>query len=252
MHLTPERPRSRGLPALVQYPSSEHGRCMATNGLRLAGALAAVYAARRYYRNWGTTKEECGMPLPGDELIAGPVIQTTEAVWIDTPPEVVWPWLVQMGQDRGGIYTFETLENLVGLQYHNADEIHPEWQQLASGDEVRLARKGWLGLREGLALQVVDVVDQQFIVLRTTSPRQLCDMVWSFTVTPHWDDRCRLMIRVRTALRHPGQVLLTELIGPALSFITRGMLLGIKRRAQEDLQAETSAARASDDLHHRV
>jgi hypothetical protein len=223
---------------------------MTTNGLRLAGALAVLYAARRYYRNWGTTKEECSMPMPGDGLTTGPLVQTTEAVWIDAPPEAVWPWLVQMGQDRGGIYTFETLENLVGLQYHNADEIHPEWQQLAPGDTVRLARKGWLGLREGLTLQVVDVVHGHSIVLRATSPRHLCDMVWSFTVTPHWDDRCRLLIRVRTALRHPGQVLLTEISGPAISFVTRGVLLGIKRRAQEHLQAEVSAARAIDDLHH--
>lgn len=225
---------------------------MTTNRLRLAGALAVLYAARRYYRNWGTTKEECSRSMPGDELTTGPFVQTTEAVWIDAPPKSVWPWLVQMGQDRGGIYTFETLENLVGLQYHNADEIHPEWQHLAPGDAVRLARKGWLGLRDGLTLEVVDVIDQHWIVLRATSPRHLCDMVWSFTVTPHGDDRCRLLIRVRTALRHPGQVLITEILGPAISFITRGVLLGIKRRAQGHHQAEVSASRASDDRHHVV
>lgn len=225
---------------------------MARNGLRLIGTLAVLYAARRYYRNWGTTKEECRMALPGDELTTAPFVQTTEAVWIDAPAAAVWPWLVQMGQDRGGIYTFETLENLVGLQYHNADEIHPEWQQLTAGDAVRLARKGWLGLREGLTLQVADVIDQQSIVLRAESSRHLCDMVWSLTVTPHLDDRCRLIVRVRTALRHPGQVLVTELLGPAVSFITRGILLGIKRRAQEQVQAEASAARAIDDLHHAM
>lgn len=225
---------------------------MRANGLRLAGALAALYAARRYYRNWGTTKEECRTRLPGDELTTGPLVQTTEAVWIDASPKTVWPWLVQMGQDRGGIYTFEALENLIGLQYHNADQIHPEWQQLAPGDTVRLARKGWLGLREGLTLQVASVVETQSVVLRAKSPHHLCDMVWSFTVTPHRDDRCRLLIRVRTGLRHPGQVLITELMGPAVAFVTRGILLGIKRRAEEQIQAEASAARASGDLHRVV
>jgi hypothetical protein len=222
---------------------------MTTNGLRFAGLVAVLYAARRYYRNWGTTKDECRMSLAGDELTAGPYVQTTEAVWIDASSETVWPWLVQMGQDRAGIYTFEALENLIGLHYHNADEVHPEWLNLAPGDTVRLARKGWLGLREGLTLQVASIVDGQSIVLRATSPQHLCDMVWSFNLIPHWEDRCRLLIRVRTGLRHPGQVLITESMGPAVAFVTRGILLGVKRRAQGQHQAELSAARASDDLH---
>ncbi|AEV76365.1 hypothetical protein MycrhN_5900 [Mycolicibacterium rhodesiae NBB3] len=225
---------------------------MTTNGLRLAGLVAALYAARRYYRNWGTTKDECRMSLAGDELTVGPYVQTTEAVWIDASSETVWPWLVQMGQDRAGIYTFEALENLIGLHYHNADEVHPEWQNLAPGDTVRLARKGWLGLREGLTLQVESIVNGQSIVLRATSPQHLCDMVWSFNLIPHWEDRCRLLIRVRTGLRHPGQVLITESMGPAVAFVTRGILLGVKRRAQGQHQAELSAARASDDLHRVV
>ena len=89
------------------------------------------------------------MYLVGDDLVAGPVVRTTEAVSIDAPAGTVWPWLVQMGQDRGGLYTFEKLENLVGLRYVNADRVHPEWQHLAPGDTVRLVPKGWMGLREG-------------------------------------------------------------------------------------------------------
>ena len=84
--------------------------------MRVAAAAALLYAARRYYRNWGTTKEECAMYLPGDELLDRPVVRTTEAVWINAPANAVWPWLVQMGQDRGGLYSDETLENLVGLE----------------------------------------------------------------------------------------------------------------------------------------
>ena len=60
-------------------------------------ASAGLYAARRYYRNWGTTKEECETTLPGDELVDDPVLQTTEGVSIDAPAADVWPWLVQMG-----------------------------------------------------------------------------------------------------------------------------------------------------------
>ena len=219
---------------------------------RLAQATAGVallYAARRYYRNWGTTKDECRMDLPGDELVGRPAVQTTEGVWIDAPASAVWPWLVQMGQDRGGLYSYQTLESLAGLHYRNADRIHPEWQHLAPGDAIRLVPKGWMGLREGIALRVVDVIDQRSIVLRATPSEHHWDAVWSFHLIPHWEDRCRLLIRTRTRLRHPGDVLATELAGPAKAFITRGMLLGVKHRAERQLQTETTAAITSEDIH---
>ena len=228
---------------------------MIKNGLRFAGAMAILYAARRYYRNWGTTKEECQMFLDGDELIAGPVVRSTEAVSIDGPPSAVWPWLVQLGQDRGGLYTFEKLENFAGLRYVNADRIHPEWQHLAAGDTIRLVPKGWMGLRDGLVLEVEEVVDQQFIVLSASVRREWnreWNVVWSFHVIPHWDDRCRLLVRIRTPLRRPGQALVTELAGPATALVTRGILLGIRRRVQQQVQAEAAAAKASDDLHRVV
>jgi hypothetical protein len=221
---------------------------MTSNLTRAAGVLAVLYGARRFYRNWGTTKEECRMPLAGDRYLDGPVVQTTEAVWIDAPAESVWPWLVQIGQDRGGVYTFEAVESLAGLHYRSADRIHPEWQELAPGDSVRLVPRGWLGLRDGIALQVVHVDDHESIVLRTPS-QDMWDAVWSFHAIPHWDNRCRLIVRIRTRLRRPGQVFVDEFVGPVQAFVIRGMLLGIKRRAQQHFQAEASAKKASGDLH---
>lgn len=164
---------------------------------RGAAVTGALYAARRYYRNWGTTKEECQMTLPGDELVGSPAVQTTEGVWIDAPADVIWPWLVQMGQDRGGLYSYEALENVVGLRYRNADKIHPEWQHLAPGDVVRLVPKGWMGLREGVALPVAQVIERKSVVLRGEPPGLPVDAVWSFHLQPHWEDRCRLLIRTR-------------------------------------------------------
>src|SRR6185312_10816707 len=69
-----------------------------------AASLAILYGARRYYRNWGTRKSESRMLLPGDALVGDPAIQTTEAVYIDAPVSAVWPWLLQIGQGRGGFY----------------------------------------------------------------------------------------------------------------------------------------------------
>jgi hypothetical protein len=225
---------------------------MATKLTRAAAAAALLYAARRYYRNWGTTKEECRMRLQGDELVGNPFDQTTEGIWINASASSVWPWLVQMGQDRGGLYSYETLENFVGLDYQNADRVHPEWQHLAPGDQIRLAPKGWMGVRKGLAMHVLDVIDQQCIVLGAASAGQPSDVVWSFHLIPHWEDRCRLLIRTRTRLRHPGEVIITELLGPAKAFLTRGILLGIKRRAEGLAQGEAAASKASSHLHRVV
>jgi hypothetical protein len=189
---------------------------------QLAALIAALYAARRYYRNWGTTKGECQVRLPGDELVGDPVIQVTEAAWIDAPPSAIWPWLVQMGWDRNG---------LIGLRVHDADQIHSESQQLEVGDVLRLTPKGWMGLRDGLALRVEAITPKRSIVLRATSPN-LPKAVWSFHLQPHWANHTRVLGRVRVGLRHPGEVFAVELARPAIALMTRGVLLSVKRRAQ--------------------
>ena len=170
------------------------------------------------------------MRLPGDQLVGDPVIQATEAVWIDASPSAVWPWLLRMGQDRGSLYS-EALANLIGLRFHNADRVDPGSQQLAVGDVVRLAPQGWMGLRNGLTLSVDAITPERSIVLRATSPN-LPRAVWSFHLQPHWDDRSRLIARARVGLRHPGEVFAMELARPAIALITRSVLLGIKRRVR--------------------
>ena len=198
-----------------------------------AVASAGLYAARQYFRNWGTTKEECETPLPGDELVAQPAVQTTEGVWIEAPAAEVWPWLVQMGQDRGGLYSYEKLENLAGLRHRNADRIHPEWQNLAVGDVIRVVPRGWMGLSDGVALPVSQLIEGESIVLRLQPPDVPVDGVWSFHVVARWEDRCRLLVRTRLRMRVPGEAVGAEAIGPAMSLMTRGMLLGIKRRVEQ-------------------
>jgi hypothetical protein len=189
---------------------------------QVAVLLAVLYAARRYYRNWGTSKEECQARLPGDELVGEPVLQVTEAAWIDAPPSRIWPWLLQMGQDPDG---------LIGLRTRKTDQVHPGWQQLSVGDVVRLIPKGWMGLRDGLSLRVEAITPRRSIVLRATSPN-LPKAVWSFHLQPHWANHTRVLARARVGLRHPGEVFAVELARPAIALMTRGVLLSIKRRAQ--------------------
>jgi hypothetical protein len=137
-----------------------------------------------------------------------------------------------MGQDRGGLYGYEFLENSVGLHHRNAGRIHPEWQRIAPGDVVRLSPKGWFAFPDGIALAVTEVVDERAIVLHTAPPGLPWEAVWSFHVIPRGDDRCRLLVRTRVGLRHPGEVLLAEIASPVTAMMTRGMLRGVKRRAQ--------------------
>ncbi|EHI13731.1 hypothetical protein [Mycolicibacterium thermoresistibile] len=209
-----------------------------------AGTAALLYAARRYYRNWGTTKHECRQRLPGDELIRPPLVRTTEGVWIDRPAETVWPWLVQMGHNRGGLYGRGGLQALLGLARDSADRIHPQWQHLEPGDRVQLAPPGWLGRPAGLVMTVAQVLDGEALVLRGSPPDMPWDSVISFHVLARGPDKCRLLVRSRTALRRPGQVLVAELAGPVAALLTRGLLLGIKHRAEAPSSAEEALVSA--------
>jgi hypothetical protein len=213
-----------------------------------AALFAMLYGARRYYRNWGATKGECEMRLPGDTLVRDPAVQTTEAVYIDAPPSSVWPWLLQMGQDRGGFYGFEGLKNLAGLRHRDTDRVHPEWQQLAVGDAMRLAPEGWWGLPGGVTLNVTDIVPEKYVVFSSTSEDLPINGVWSFHLQPHWEDRVRILTRARIALRHPGEVFALELARPVIALGTRGLLLGIKHRVERLPTANATQARPAAEI----
>ncbi len=181
---------------------------------RTAALIGLLYAARRYYRNWGATKAECRMVLPGDGAVADPAVQTTEAVYIDAPVSAVWSDLLQAGRQR-----------------RDADS-DPESRQLAVGDVVRLAPEGWMGLPAGVRLTVAELVAEKYVVLGATGADQRWNAVWSFHIQPHWEDRVRLLTRARIALRHPGEVFAMELLRPVIALGTRALLLGIKHRVE--------------------
>jgi hypothetical protein len=200
------------------------------------GAQAGLARAARRARNWGATENEQGAELPGDDLLPGKASVTTRAVSIEAPAEEVWRWLVQIGQDRGGMYSYDWLENAFGLGIHSTGEIREEWQPLAPGDLVRLVPKGWLGLPEGLALSVARVDPGRSIVLREQPPQQPWDAVWSFHVRPLGQNRCRLLSRSRSAPVRGAARLAVPVMEPVTLVMTRKMLLGIKRRAEGHVQ----------------
>ena len=110
-------------------------------GAGLAGVSVYALAIRPWLLRWGATAAERSKSLPGDLLVPQANSSATRAITIDAPPERVWPWIVQIGQGRGGFYSYTWLENLVGCEIVNAGTIHAEWQDLKPGDSLRLHPK---------------------------------------------------------------------------------------------------------------
>jgi hypothetical protein len=189
---------------------------------------------------WGATDDEVQRSFPGDDLVPNPKWQYTNAVTIETPVADVWPWLVQIGQGRGGWYSYEWLENLVGCDVHNADQIIREFQHLEVGDSVRLAAD-----MPGYPVAIVE--PGRAIVLyadsRTghapvpvgTKPGDYYASTWGFFLDDAGDNRTRFISRlrndynprIRNRLFH-GPIL----VEPVSTAMQRKMLRSIKRRAE--------------------
>ena len=216
--------------------------------LRLAAAVALLGAAywtvvRPRLLNWGATPAEAGRRLPGDDLLPEPDAESTVAVTIDAPPGAVWPWLRQLGQDRGGFYSYEWAENLVGLDIHNADRVVPEWQDISVGDAVRLATEARF---PDATLEVAAVEPERALVLRT--PDEPTGWVWSFLLDPD-DGTTRLLVRSRIRLpANPAvRVAARAVLDPVAWFMTRGMLRGLRSRAERPASRRNAPGTATED-----
>jgi uncharacterized protein YndB with AHSA1/START domain len=211
-------------------------------GLFGAAAAAAYFViARPWLLRWGATEADSDRPLPGDELVAGALYRATRAIEIDAPVEKVWPWLVQLGQGRGGFYTYDELENLFGLNIHSAETIVPDLQKLQVGDVVRLAP----GNAE-VEMTVAQLEPNKLLVLRThdaqaNTPQPAGDYfkgqiagTWAFVLEPLPGDRSRLVVRFRSAWRPSGAAEIANLLllEPVHFIMERGMLQGIKQRTE--------------------
>jgi uncharacterized protein YndB with AHSA1/START domain len=194
----------------------------------LAAYMAAATALWPWHRTWGATDEEQVMSLPGDTRHRDPAYELIHAVTIDAPPETVWPWLAQLGQDRGGFYSYDWLERIFQADVHNADRLHAEWQHQAPGEFVRATQPGYLGGVFG--------PDLGWRITYLDPPRAMVLENWgAFVLQPTADGRTRLLIRSR--MGGPR----TPVWGAGLTFaafelphfiMQRRMMLGIKERAE--------------------
>jgi hypothetical protein len=211
----------------------------------VAAALEALGAAYSFVllprlRRWGATGEEAARALPGDDLIPAPLYATTHAISVNAPVQDVWPWLVQLGQNRGGFYTYDALENLFRLDIHSADRIHEEWQDLeASRDYVCLDPGGTM------KMTIAVLEPPRAFVIRTGAPgdepqgpgdffKGEIAASWAFVVEPAGDGACRLLIRWRADWREtvPAAVARAFLLEPVHFVMEEGMLRGIRDRAE--------------------
>ncbi|WP_126664309.1 hypothetical protein [Haloterrigena salifodinae] len=224
-------------------------RLVATAAVLLAGAYHV--AIRPWHRRWGATADEARGPLPGDDLLPGASDQVTHAIEIDAPAESVWPWLVQLGQDRGGFYSYDRLERAVGADIHNVDRIVPEYQDLEEGDVVRLAPDDYPVSSPESAPEVARFDPERALVLRP--PGDSPAWTWAFVLKPVGEGSTRLLARMRSnphrssigpRTAHPilGEAVDYLFWEPAHFLMERKMLRGIKRRAE---RAERTAAHSA-------
>jgi hypothetical protein len=203
-----------------------------------SGGAAVVALARGRYLHWGSTAAELASALPGDDLVAIANITATRAITIPAAAEAVWPWIAQLGQGRGGFYTYDFLENLVGCDIHSADRIVPEWQSITVGDEVRLHPE--VGLRVALLDPGTALVLRGGIPMGPVAPPY--DFTWAFIVRAQDDGTTRLVVRERYEYTRWWSSLLVEPVQLISFVMSQRMLRGIKQRAQRTVicTAETA------------
>jgi hypothetical protein len=188
--------------------------------------IAYLFAIWPWMQHWGATAEERTATLPGDALVPGATDQSTRAVLIRAPADDVWRWVVQIGQDRGGFYSYDWLENLFGADIHNAERVRPEWQTLRAGDLVRAIPPGYLGgvLDETPGWRVAAIEPGRWFVLQG----------WGlFLVEPVTATTSRLVVRTRFRDETWWGPVVTRLgFGPVHFVMERRMLLGVRARAE--------------------
>jgi hypothetical protein len=191
--------------------------------LALAGLLAAAAVAysrlRQPILTWGATKEEAASTLPGDELLVDADGVSTRAIDIDAPAEAVWPWLAQMGPSpRGGAYTYDWIENLMGLDMHSADKILEEFQHPQIGDTIGFGAN---------RMRLERVEPERVLAWRS----QDGNWVWTFVLRKH-NGTTRLISRNRFRLPTLAVRIAMLPMEPGSLVMERKMLLGIRRRAE--------------------
>ena len=172
---------------------------------------------------WGATTSEITAIFPGDEFVPEPASIVNRAITIQAAPEQIYPWIIQLGADKGGMYSYTWLENMIHCPQTNADRIHPEWQNLQVGDLVRMCPEDFGPVPYTVAL----LNPFSSIVMGHQDNGNWTD-VWQFVIQPLPEGASRLILRTRTNLT--GGI--WTIIHPGVFIMERAMLVGIKDRVE--------------------
>lgn len=225
----------------MSIPSTvSEARDVVVGGSLVLGTVVGAPILRTRYRSWGATPDEVGRSFPGDEVVRGAQLTSTRAIDIAAAPAAVWAWLVQIGHDRGGLYSYDGLENLFGCDLHSTDRLDPELQHLGIGDVVAAGPPGYP------AWQVVDIEAPRHLVLlaldprtralpptgSTPPPKGFSASSWQWLLEPQEDGNAtRVLVRTRTAYSRDLSTL-WHVVEPVSFVMERRMLLGLKARAE--------------------
>jgi hypothetical protein len=228
---------------LLHTTMSATTRSIANRAVGVLFAAIVLYFGvfRPWGMRWGVTAEEARGPWPGEEQVDRPRTSCTMGITIKAPVSQVWPWLVQIGQERGGFYSYEWLENSFGFEIHNADRVVPEWQHLDVGDGIRLHHAGTplrvslveperaIVLVAGKKLGAEISSDPTFMRLQSYDAFQ-----WAFYLKPQPDGTTRFIARIRTEWPLTMREMLHNwlFVEPVAFVMQRRMAIGLKARAE--------------------
>ena len=226
----------------------------------VAGCVAVAYAflVRPRMLRSGATDDEVESAYPGAELIPGGRRGATMAVTIDAPPGAVWPWLVQMGCDRGGWYSWDRLDN---AGEPSAERIHPEWLDVSVGARMLSTPSGatWFEVaalepERFLALRApIDVHGGRPFDTKGVRPRLYNDSVWCFQLKELPGDRTRLVVSGYAAQHPKAPLAIADFLfwEPAHWIMQRRQFANLKRRAESSPAPLAAAADDAPLAHER-
>jgi len=216
-------------PLLIRYPFLRALYLFCIWWVITLATLTILYFAwiREYQMNWGASAADASRYMAGDELIIDPHLNATRAIEIEAPPEKIWPWIVQMGYNRGGFYGFDKLDN---GGFPSAEVVLPEWQDVAVGDSIPITE------HKGTIYYLLEVVEMEpgTSMLWVFIATPWSGATWSWGLYPIDDNRTKLVSRLRHT--YPIETVQGKLIWGLLDvmeiFMMRTTLRGIKRRAE--------------------
>jgi hypothetical protein len=226
------------------------GRTWLTTLAAAAGTAAAYHLlVRPRILRRGATDEEAARALPGDEVAPPGSSRSTMATTIAATPEQIWPWLAQVGWGRAAFYSYNRIENLIGMDTHNADRVHPEWQGLQVGDTMWMSHPRLKYLFP--ETKVVEIDPNKALVFAIHGPEGTDAPptgTWSFVLEPVDDASTRLISRLQ--VNPPpllGKLIIYGFMEPAHLIMQSGMFRGLNARIESERRSpDRRGATATD------